>query len=79
MTGLFVQYASSKLRQNIQKVRTAQKPLHEVLGLAEQFYKGLSFEKPLLEGARAYPDKTRSFPLGMKISFRHVTIFHCDS
>ncbi|KAJ3884832.1 P-loop containing nucleoside triphosphate hydrolase protein, partial [Lentinula edodes] len=76
MTGLFVQYASLKLRQNIQKVRTAQKPLHEVLGLAEQFYKGLSFEKPLLKGARAYPDRTRSFSLGMKISFRHVTIFH---
>ncbi|KAJ4498454.1 P-loop containing nucleoside triphosphate hydrolase protein [Lentinula lateritia] len=70
MTGLFVQYASSKLRQNIQKVRTAQKPLHEVLGLAEQFYKGLSFEKPLLEGARAYPDKTRSFPLARQSSLR---------
>ncbi|KAJ4465983.1 P-loop containing nucleoside triphosphate hydrolase protein [Lentinula edodes] len=70
MTGLFVQYASSKLRQNIQKVRTAQKPLHEVLGLAEQFYKGLSFENPLLEGARAYPDRTRSFSLAVQdVSF----------
>ncbi|KAJ3808098.1 P-loop containing nucleoside triphosphate hydrolase protein [Lentinula lateritia] len=70
MTGLFVQYASLKLRQSIQKVRTAQKPLHEVLGLAEQFYKGLSFDKPLLEGARAYPDKTRSFSLARQSSLR---------
>ncbi|KAE9402373.1 P-loop containing nucleoside triphosphate hydrolase protein [Gymnopus androsaceus JB14] len=79
MTGLFVQYAATRMKKSIDNVKTSQKPLHEVLGVAERFYKGLTVKGLLKQGRRPYPDRTHSLSMGMRISFRNVSLVHQSS
>ncbi|KAF9061795.1 P-loop containing nucleoside triphosphate hydrolase protein [Rhodocollybia butyracea] len=73
-TGIFVQYAAIRLKQSINNVKTAQKPVHEVLDIADKFYRALESKGMDCQGVRTYPDRTHSLPTGMRISFRNVSL-----